>query len=132
MHGLPRAKVISQLLLHQHLYCCTSAPLQGKHTLNIKATMLKGTAEVNGVPSLQPPTDQVYTAKVGGGLCSTALTPDKPAAAKHTAKAETQCLLVENPAHAPFVCLDCRLTPALRLHSSSDVRWVDLSRVCQC
>jgi hypothetical protein len=27
--------------------------------------MLKGSSEVNGVPSLQPPQDQVYSTKVG-------------------------------------------------------------------
>lgn len=46
--------------------CCVDywCVLQGKHTLNVKATMLKGTSEVNGVPSLQPPQDQVFTTKV--------------------------------------------------------------------
>lgn len=49
------------------LFCLLEINLlypQGKHTLNIKATMQKGSAEVNGVPSLQPPADQVYTTRV--------------------------------------------------------------------
>lgn len=64
----------------------TLAP--GKHTLNIKATMLKGTSEVNGVPSLQPPQDQVYSTKVvfnlveGKGDAPGAVEPSDAKAAK--------------------------------------------------
>lgn len=60
--------------------------VQGKHTLNIKATMVKGTAEVNGVPSLQPPADQVYTSKVtfnlveGKGDGEPSVEPSQPGA----------------------------------------------------
>jgi hypothetical protein len=37
---------------------------QGKHTLNVKVTMLKGSGEVNSVSSMQPPTDQLLTVRV--------------------------------------------------------------------
>lgn len=48
--------------------------------------MLKGSAEVNGVPSLQPPTDQVFTGKVvfnlveGKGDAEGAVEPSAPKA----------------------------------------------------
>lgn len=44
---------------------CYRCPFsQGKHTLNIMVTMLKGTAEVNSVATLQPTADQQFTTKV--------------------------------------------------------------------
>ncbi|KAF6261501.1 hypothetical protein COO60DRAFT_1501639 [Scenedesmus sp. NREL 46B-D3] len=44
----------------------TLAP--GKHTLNVKVTMLKGSAEVNSVSSLQPPLEQLFATKVNFNL----------------------------------------------------------------
>jgi hypothetical protein len=67
--------------------------------------MIKGTAEVNGVPSLQPPADQVYTSKVmfnlveGKGDAAEAVEPSataKPAAGK--APADKPAAAAEEPA----------------------------------
>ncbi|WIA17530.1 hypothetical protein OEZ85_014361 [Tetradesmus obliquus] len=82
----------------------TLAP--GKHTLNVKVTMLKGSAEVNSVASLQPSTDQLFTTKVNFNLvdklpagaaaaAAAAVAPaaaavDKPAAPAAAAAAEDE------------------------------------------
>jgi hypothetical protein len=71
--------------------------------------MIKGTAEVNGVPSLQPPADQVYTSKVvfnlveGKGDAAEAVEPSttKPAAAAGKAPADKPApAAAEEPAAA--------------------------------
>jgi pyruvate/2-oxoglutarate dehydrogenase complex dihydrolipoamide acyltransferase (E2) component len=65
--------------------------LQGKHALNVKVTMIKGSAEVNSVASLQPSADQLFTTKINFNLVEKlpagAAAAEAPAAAKPAAPA---------------------------------------------
>ena len=83
-----------------HRACSTSAHLllllllllQGKHTLNVKVTLIKSSAEVNSVASLQPSTDQLFSSKVNFNLVEKlpagAAAAEAPAAAAATAAAD--------------------------------------------
>jgi pyruvate/2-oxoglutarate dehydrogenase complex dihydrolipoamide acyltransferase (E2) component len=80
--------------MHIYINPCSSpcCPLlQGKHTLNVKVTMMKGSAEVNSVASLQPSTDQLFTTKINFNLVDKlpagAAAAAAPAAAKPAAPA---------------------------------------------